>query len=66
MTNSAITQSLLDSYNAAEYHVDALPPFMLKIGMVSNELMRLYKASNQKSAAFITAYNPGSQGLPMK
>ncbi|MGZ8984630.1 MAG: DUF3293 domain-containing protein [Methylotenera sp.] len=64
MTNSAITQSLLDSYNAAEYHVDATPPFMLKIAMCSNELMRLYKASHQKSAAFITAYNPGSQELP--
>ncbi len=64
MPNSTITQDLLDSYSAAEYHVDAVPPFILKIGVFSNELMRLYESTNSNSAAFTTAYNPGSNELP--
>ncbi len=64
MPNSTITQDLLDSYSASEYHVDALPPFILKIGIFSHELMQLYESTNSNCAAFITAYNPGSNELP--
>lgn len=64
MSNSTITQNLLDSYSSAEYHADAVPPFILKIGICSNQLMRLYESENCNSAAFITAYNPGSNELP--
>lgn len=64
MSNSTITQNLLDSYSSAEYHVDAVLPFILKIGICSNELMRLYESAHCNSAAFITAYNPGSNELP--
>jgi hypothetical protein len=63
MPNSTITQNLLDAYGAAEYHVDAVPPFILKIGIFSNKLMRLYESTNSNSAAFITAYNPYSNEL---
>lgn len=62
-TNSTISQSLLDSYTSAEYHVHTQPPFILKIGVPSNELAQLYEANNCKCAAFITAYNPYSQEL---
>lgn len=64
MTHATITQSLLDSYYAAEYHVDIVPPFMLKIDVFSHPLQQLLENSNQQYAAFITAYNPGSQALP--
>jgi len=64
MPNSIVTQDLLNSYSAAEYHVDAVPPFILKIGIFSHELMRLYESTNSNCAAFITAYNPGSNELP--
>lgn len=64
MTNATIPQNLLDSYQSAEYHVNAVQPFMLKIGIYSQELKCLLENSKQKCAAFITAYNPGSIELP--
>ncbi len=64
MTHYTIPQHLLDAYQSAEYHVDAVQPFMLKIGIYSHELKYLLESSKQKCAAFITAYNPGSIELP--
>jgi hypothetical protein len=58
-----ITPSLLESYKSANYHVDALPSFILKIGMRSPELESIYKTSHKYTAAFITAFNPYSQEL---
>ena len=63
MTNTTIQKNLLDAYHTAEYHVDTLPPLILKIGVYSHELMRLYENSTCNSAAFVTAYNPASQEL---
>ena len=64
MANTTITQSLLDLYSKAEYHVDAAPPFILKIGETNDALKRLYENSSCNCAAFITAFNPGSKELP--
>ena len=64
MTNKTITQNLLDSYSTADYHVDAALPFILKIGETNDALMRLYENYSSNCAAFITAYNPGSEELP--
>ena len=58
-----ISPSLLESYESADYHVDASPSFILKIGIHSAELESIYKTSHKYTAAFITAFNPYSQEL---
>lgn len=58
-----ITPSLIESYKSADYHVDASPSFILKIGMHSLELESIFKTSHKYTAAFITAFNPYSQEL---
>jgi len=58
-----ITPSLLESYESADYHVDASTSFILKIGVQSPELVNIYKTSHKHTAAFITAFNPYSQEL---
>ncbi|MSQ81110.1 MAG: DUF3293 domain-containing protein [Candidatus Methylopumilus sp.] len=58
-----INLDLLKSYKSADYHVDASPSFILKIGMHSRELESIYKTSYKYTAAFITAFNPYSQEL---
>ena len=66
MTQKIINATLLESYESADYHVDAAPSFILKIGRFSPELKILYKTSHKETAAFITAYNPQSQALSNK
>jgi hypothetical protein len=61
MAISTISSTLLDSYRSAEYHVASNPPFILKIGIFSDELIQLYRYSRCNCSAFITAYNPASQ-----
>ena len=63
---SNIKQELLDSYTEANYHVYADPSFILKIGISSKELSKLLMELNVKFVAFITAFNPYSQELPLK
>ena len=58
-----IAPSLLESYNSANYHVDASSSFILKIGVQSHELAGIYEKSYKETAAFITAFNPYSQEL---
>jgi hypothetical protein len=58
-----INSDLLQSYKSADYHVDASPSFILKIGIHSAELDSIYKTSHKYTAAFITAFNPYSQEL---
>ena len=61
-----IKKELLDSYTEANYHVYADPSFILKIDISSKELRKLLIELNVKFAAFITAFNPYSQELPLK
>ena len=61
-----IKKELLDSYTEANYHVYADPSFILKIDISSKELRILLIELNVKFAAFITAFNPYSQELPLK
>ena len=58
-----INSDLLQSYKSADYHVDASPSFILKIGIHSAELDSIYNTSHKYTAAFITAFNPYSQEL---
>jgi len=61
--NSLIGADLIESYKSADYHVDASPSFILKIGEYCPELESIYKTSHKHTAAFITAFNPYSQEL---
>ena len=63
MIDTSIDKKLLESYESANYHIDASPGFILKIGQYSPELHSIYEASHKKKAAFITAYNPASVEL---
>ena len=63
MIETSINAQLLDSYQSANYHVDASPSFILKIGQYSPELHQVYEVSHKKEAIFITAFNPASVEL---
>ena len=63
---SGISQKLLKEYKAADYYVFSEPSFILKIGISSKELRKLLIKLNVKFAAFITAFNPYSQELPLE
>ena len=63
MLDTTIANSLLESYSNTDYQVQAREPFSLKIGQVSEPLLRLYKQHRCDCAAFITASNPFSQKL---
>jgi hypothetical protein len=60
MSDTNISNELLESYKLAHYHVDGSPSFILKIGHYSPELDHIYKTCLMKKAAFITAFNPAS------
>jgi hypothetical protein len=55
---------LLEQYESADYYIEAIPPFILKIGIHSYELSKIYETSQQTKAALITASNPRSKKLP--
>ena len=60
MSDTNISNELLESYMLAHYHVYGSPSFILKIGHYSPELNDINKTSSKKIAAFITAFNPAS------
>ena len=63
MLDTTIADNLLESYQNTEYQVHGRDLFTLKIGEVSEPLLRLYKQYRCDCAAFITASNPFSQKL---
>jgi len=58
-----LDHNLIASYQSANYHVYATPPFTLNIGIASQCLKALYQSAHVKSACFLTAFNPHSQTL---
>jgi hypothetical protein len=60
---SAISPELIKAYEATEFHVMSMPPFVLGVNRYSGKLDRLFKSWEATSAAFITAYNPYSESL---
>lgn len=60
---SAVPAQMIAAYEAAEYHVEAEAPFVLRIGQHSDELATLMADKSMASAAFITACNPHGQLL---
>ena len=56
-----ISEELISAYKQTDYNVSSSPPFTLKIGQFSDELIDLYKLYGFTTAAYITAYNPYSK-----
>ena len=56
-----ISEELISAYKKTDYNVSSSPPFTLKIGQFSDELIDLYKLYECNTAAYITAYNPYSK-----
>lgn len=63
LPESVISPSLIQAYLAASYHVDAEPPFTLKVGVFSDPLARLLQRHPCDCAAYLTACNPLSQDV---
>lgn len=58
LPESAISQSLIEAYLAADYRVDADSPFTLKAGILSEPLAQLVHRHQCDCAAYLTACNP--------
>ncbi len=64
--DSALSPDLIKAYEATEFHVKAMPPFVLRVNRYCGSLGRLFKNWEATSAAFITAHNPHSLPLSAK
>ena len=65
MLDTTIADNLLESYRNTNYKVQGRDSFILKIGQLSEPLLRIYKQHRCDCAAFITACNPFSQNLEL-
>lgn len=63
MDTSKVDPSLIQAYVETEYRVSDDPPFVLKVGVASEQLLAAYNARGLYCAFFITVYNPFSQKL---
>lgn len=61
--DSTLSPNLIKAYEATEFHVMTMPPFVLGVNRYCGKLDRLFKNWEATSAAFITAYNPYSESL---
>lgn len=59
-----IEPTLLAAYLAASYRVDAVPPFVMRVGQPCPPLADLLRRHYCGSAAYLTAWNPRSKQLP--
>ncbi|HZW26441.1 MAG TPA: DUF3293 domain-containing protein [Gallionella sp.] len=57
---SKIDPSTIQSYLETDYRADAPEPFVLRVGVASAPLARLYRQHRTDCCAFITACNPYS------
>lgn len=60
---SGLDPALVRAYQAAEYVVECMPPFTLRIGQASDELAALHRRFEVPCSVFITAVNPRSRAL---
>lgn len=61
LQNTCIAPALVAAYCATEYRVLGNPGFILRIGQASPALQALLREGHCHGAAFITAFNPGSE-----
>ena len=62
-SSSEIDRQLIQAYLETDYTVFAEPPFSLRVGQPSAELLALLKRQKTDCSAFLTACNPLSQPL---
>ena len=60
---SGLDATLRQKYLEADYLISDDPPLLMKIGEQSDDLKVLLGSMGVESAAFITAWNPGSEQL---
>lgn len=60
-----INEELLEKYQQTDYIIDDDPPLLVHIGEQNDGLRILFASFNVESAAFITAWNPGSKKLTL-
>lgn len=61
MSRTAIPSELLEAYRATKFRVFAQTSFDLSVDDKSEPLLELFKLHDRHSAAFLTAWNPGSR-----
>lgn len=62
-SGSKIGDETIQAYRDTEYRVEGDAPFVLRVGCVSQDLLRHYSRLGLHSCAFITACNPFSNPL---
>jgi hypothetical protein len=62
-SESTLPPALIQAYRETDYRVLAEPPFVLTVGIASQDLIRLFQAHKVACAAFVTAFNPFGQEL---
>ncbi len=62
-SESTLPQDLIQAFCETEYKVFVDSPFVLTVGIASQELTLLYRAHKVACAVFITAFNPFSKEL---
>ncbi|XOV85815.1 MAG: DUF3293 domain-containing protein [Pseudomonadota bacterium] len=65
MAHPPLTDDLLAAYKATDYIVEDDPPLILNIGEQNDGVRLLHLSFNVETSAFITAWNPGSNILPL-
>jgi hypothetical protein len=60
---STIASAPLQAYRETDYHVDADPPFTLRVGRPCPELVLAHRRHRVECSAFLTACNPFSRML---
>ncbi|MEQ8801099.1 DUF3293 domain-containing protein [Haliea sp.] len=63
MSGSVIDAAIVQAYIETEYRVFANPPFILRIGESSAELVALHERHQVDCSAFVTACNPFSRPI---
>jgi hypothetical protein len=58
-----IDPAIVQAYRETEYRVHTEPPFTLRVGQASADLIAHHKHHKTDCSAFLTAWNPFSQSL---
>lgn len=63
MMESSLPEEVIDAYLKTDYYVFDDPPLLMKIGERSDDAIILMASLGTETAAFLTAWNPGSEIL---
>lgn len=63
LSQSMIAPEIIQAFRETEYRVHCVPPFALRVGILSTELASTHKRYRVDCSAYITAVNPLSKKL---